>query len=101
MRCVAIRLHLWDFLCVDVFFNIGCAATAVEHSLISGTAGRVRPYQKIIELLTVTPDDAIAGIGDGHGDAYWDAYCSTGLWPWETRKTWYRTKPIVLGADIT
>ena len=58
-----------------------------------GLAG-VRPYQKIIELLTVTPDDAIAALAMvtamliGMRLLY-------GAWPWETRKTWYRTKPIV------
>jgi len=58
-----------------------------------GLAG-VRPYQKIIELLTVTPDDAIAALAMvtamliGMRLLY-------GAWPWETRKTWYRTKPVV------
>ena len=58
-----------------------------------GLAG-VRPYQKIIELLTVTPDDAIAALAMvtamliGMRLLY-------GAWPWESGKTWHRTKPIV------
>ena len=49
---------------------------------------------KIIELLTVTPDDGIAALAMvtamliGMRLLY-------GAWPWENRKTWYRTKPFV------
>ena len=83
-----------DFLCVDLFFNVGCAATAVRHSLKRDGLATVRPFQIIIELLTVTPDDAIAALAMvtamliGMRLLY-------GAWPWETRKTWYRTKPVV------
>ena len=54
----------------------------------------MRPYQKITELLTMTPDDVIAALAMvtalliGMRLLY-------GAWPWESRKTWYRTKPIV------
>jgi hypothetical protein len=54
----------------------------------------VRPYQKIIELLTVTPADGIAALAMltvifiGMRLLY-------GAWPWESRKTWYRTKTFV------
>jgi hypothetical protein len=49
------------------------------------------PYQKIIELVTVTPDDGavasamVAAMLIGMRLLY-------GAWPWEGRKTWYRTK---------
>jgi hypothetical protein len=51
-------------------------------------------YQKIIELLTVTPADGITALAMltvifiGMRLLY-------GAWPWESRKTWYRTKPFV------
>jgi hypothetical protein len=54
----------------------------------------VRPFQKIVELLAVTPDDVIAA----------SAMVTTmligmrllyGAWPWESRKTWYRTMQFV------
>ncbi len=54
----------------------------------------MRPFQIIFELLTVTPDDVIAALAMvtamliGMRLLY-------GAWPWETRKTWYRTKPVV------
>ena len=54
----------------------------------------MRPYQKITELLTMTPDDVIAALAMvtamliGMRLLY-------GAWPWESRKTWYRTKPVV------
>jgi hypothetical protein len=49
---------------------------------------------KIIELMTVTPDDGIAALAMvtamliGMRLLY-------GAWPWESRKTWYRTKTFV------
>jgi len=55
----------------------------------------VRPFPKIIEWLTVTPDDVVAAFAMvtamliGMRLLY-------GAWPWESRKTWYRTKPSVL-----
>jgi hypothetical protein len=54
----------------------------------------VRSSQKIIELLIVTPADAIAALAMltvifiGMRFLY-------GAWPWESRKTWYRTKQFV------
>ena len=54
----------------------------------------MRPFQIISELLTVTPDDVIAALAMvtamliGMRLLY-------GAWPWESGKTWYRTKPIV------
>ena len=54
----------------------------------------MRPFQTINELLTVTPDDVIAALAIvtamliGMRLLY-------GAWPWENRRTWYRTKPIV------
>ena len=51
-------------------------------------------FQIIFELLTVTPDDVIAALAMvtamliGMRLLY-------GAWPWESRKTWYRTKPFV------
>ena len=55
----------------------------------------MRPFPKIIEWLTVTPDDIVAAFAMvtamliGMRLLY-------GAWPWESRKTWYRTKPSVL-----
>ena len=52
------------------------------------------PYQPIIELVTVTPDDGVAALAMvaamliGMRLLY-------GAWPWESRKTWYRTKQFV------
>ena len=49
---------------------------------------------KILELLTVMPDEEIAALAIvpvmfiGMRVLY-------GAWPWEGRKTWYRTKPFV------
>ena len=66
----------------------------MKHSLKRDGLTGVRPYQKIIELLTVTPDDAIAALAMvtamliGMRLLY-------GAWPWETRKTSYRRKPVV------
>ena len=83
-----------DFLCVDPFFNVGVRGhggkTFIEKDELAG----VRPYQKIIELLTMTADDVIAALAMvtamliGMRLLY-------GAWPWETRKTWYRTKAVV------
>ena len=52
------------------------------------------PYQKIIGLVTVTPDDGVAALAMvaamliGMRLLY-------GAWPWESRKTWYRIKQFV------
>ena len=52
------------------------------------------PYQKIIGLVTVTPDDEVAALAMvaamliGMRLLY-------GAWPWESRKTWYRIKQFV------
>ena len=49
---------------------------------------------KILELLNVMPDEEIAALAIvpvmfiGMRLLY-------GAWPWESRKTWYRTKPFV------
>jgi hypothetical protein len=57
-------------------------------------AGGVRSYQKIIELLAVTPADGIAALAMltvifiGMRFLY-------GAWPWESRKTCYCTRPFV------
>ena len=83
-----------DFLCGYLFFNVGCAATAVNNPLNRDGLASVRPFQTIDELLTVTPDDVIAALAIvtamliGMRLLY-------GAWPWESRRTWYRTKPIV------
>jgi hypothetical protein len=80
-----------DFLCAYLFFNVGCAATAVKNSLKRDGLATVRPFQEIIELLTVTPDDVVVALAMvtvmliGMRLLY-------GAWPWESRKTWYRTK---------
>jgi hypothetical protein len=64
--------------------------TSLEKQRMSG----VRPYQKLFELLTVTPADGIAALAMvmvifiGMRFLY-------GAWPWESRKTWYHTKPFV------
>ena len=83
-----------DFLCVYLFFNVGCAATAVKNPLNRDGLASVRPFQNIVELLTVTPDDAISALAIvtamliGMRLLY-------GAWPWERRRTWYRTKPTL------
>ena len=83
-----------DFLCVYLFFNVGCTATAVKNPLNRDGLASVRPFQNIVELLTVTPDDVISALAIvtamliGMRLLY-------GAWPWESRRTWYRTKPIV------
>ena len=83
-----------DFLCVYLFFNVGCAATAVKNPLNRDGPASVRPFQNIVELLTVTPDDAISALAIvtamliGMRLLY-------GAWPWERRRTWYRTKPTL------
>jgi len=83
-----------DFLCVYLFFNVGCAATAVKNPLNRDGLASVRSFQNIVELLTVAPDDAISALAIvtamliGMRLLY-------GAWPWENRRTWYRTKPIV------
>jgi hypothetical protein len=54
----------------------------------------IEATMKYIELLTVTPDDGIVALAMvtvmliGMRLLY-------GAWPWESRKTWYRTKPFV------
>ena len=80
-----------DFLCVYLFFNVGRAATAVKNPLNRDGLASVRPFQNIVELLTVTPDDAISALAIvtamliGMRLLY-------GAWPWENRN---RTKPTV------
>ena len=87
-------VSLRKFLRVCLFFNIGYAATGVKNSLKRDGLATVRPFQKIIELLTVTPDDVVVALAMvtamliGMRLLY-------GAWPWESRKTWYRTKRIV------
>jgi len=83
-----------DFLCVYLFFNVGRAATAVKNPLNRDGLASVRPFQNIVELLTVTPDDAISALAIvtamliGMRLLY-------GAWPWERRRTRYRTKPTL------
>ena len=54
----------------------------------------MRPFQITFELLTMSLDDVIAALAMvtamliGMRLLY-------GAWPWETRKTWYRTKRVV------
>ena len=54
----------------------------------------MRPFQTFNELLTVTPDDVISALAIvtamliGMRLLY-------GAWPWERRRTWYRTKPTL------
>jgi hypothetical protein len=46
----------------------------------------VRPYQKITELLTMTPDDVIAALAMVTAMLIGMRLLS-GAWPWESRKT--------------
>jgi hypothetical protein len=49
---------------------------------------------KILELLTVRPDDGIAALATVAA-MFIGMRLLYGAWPWENRKTWYRTKPFV------
>ena len=75
-------------------FYVGRAATAVKNPLNRDGLASVRPFQNIVELLTVTPDDAISALAIvtamliGMRLLY-------GAWPWERRRTRYRTKPTL------
>ena len=83
-----------DFLCVDPLFNVGVRGHGGKIFIETDELAGVRPYQKIIELLTMTADDVIAALAMvtamliGMRLLY-------GAWPWENRKTWYRTKSFV------
>ena len=54
----------------------------------------VRPFQITFELLTMSLDDVIAAFAIVTAMLF-AMRLLYGAWPWETRKTWYRTKPIV------
>ena len=97
---------LFSWAAVQAFGHIECdhqwAPPAVADKLQNrpkrdGLAG-VRPYQKITELLTMTPDDVIAALAMVTA-MLMRMRLLYGAWPWESRKTWYRTKPVVPGAD--
>ena len=49
---------------------------------------------KILELLAVMPDEAIAALAIVPA-MFIGMRVLYGAWPWESRKTWYRTKPFV------
>ena len=49
---------------------------------------------KILELLNVMPDEEIAALAIVPG-MFIGMRLLYGAWPWESRKTWYRTKPFV------
>ena len=49
---------------------------------------------KIFELLAVMPDEQIAALAIVPA-VFIGMRLLYGAWPWESRKTWYRTKPFV------
>jgi hypothetical protein len=49
---------------------------------------------KILELLAVTPDEQLAALAIVPA-MFISMRMLYGAWPWEGRKTWYRTKPFV------
>ena len=49
---------------------------------------------KIVELVTAMPDDGIAALATVTA-MFIGMRLLYGAWPWESRKTWYRTKRFV------